>query len=364
MPDRAEQLLAALLIEAAMGYPNALHRRVPHPVVWAGALISTLERRWNGQHSSFDAQTSKRESRWIPTFAGMTREAKNRLAGVATVAILVLAATFFGLILEHLFSGWPGVLLLILVATTGLAQKSLHDHVRAVAEPLLAGNIGEARTALSKIVGRDTTPLDESGIAAAATESLAESLGDGIVTPAFWFLVAGLPGIFVFKAVSTADSLIGHKDERYRHFGWAAARLDDVMNFVPARLSGLLLCLSSPSFLRRQGARFFFGGAKGNGVPACAGTTADLTPHSAVHVMLRDARKHLSPNAGWPEAAMAGALGVTLGGGASYDGEWIGRATLGDGLRPQPQDLACALALYRRACLLLWLIVGGLAWAL
>ena len=258
MPDRAEQLLAALLIEAAMGYPNALHRRVPHPVVWAGALISTLERRWNGQHSSFDAQTSKRESRWLPAFSGMTREqAKNRLAGVATIAILVLAATFFGLILEHLFSGWPGVLLLILVATTGLAQKSLHDHVRAVAEPLLAGNIGEARIALSKIVGRDITPLDESGIAAAATESLSESLGDGIVTPAFWFLVAGLPGIFVFKAVSTADSLIGHKDERYRHFGWAAARLDDVMNFVPARLSGLLMCLASPS-LRRQGPGVFF----------------------------------------------------------------------------------------------------------
>ncbi|HKX23075.1 MAG TPA: cobalamin biosynthesis protein, partial [Rhizorhapis sp.] len=272
MPDRAEQLLAALLIEAAIGYPNALHRRLPHPVVWAGTLISALERRWNGQHSSSDTPQSKRESRWIPAFAGMTREeAKNRLAGVATIAILVLAATFFGLLLDHLLTGWPGVLLLILVATTGIAQKSLHDHVRAVSKPLLAGNIGEARTALSKIVGRDTAPLDESAIAAAATESLAESFGDGIVTPAFWFLVADLPGLFVFKAVSTADSLIGHKDERYRHFGWAAARLDDVMNFVPARLSGLLLCLSSPSFLRRQRPRFFFGGAKGSGAPACAG---------------------------------------------------------------------------------------------
>lgn len=308
MPDRAELLLAALLVEAAFGYPQTLHRRVPHPVVWAGKLIAALDRRWN---------------RGIAT--------RQRLAGIATAAILILISGGLGLALERILSGWTGAALLALLATTGLAQKSLHDHVRAVARPLAAGNLGQARAALSMIVGRDVQALDEDGISAAATESLAESFCDGVVTPAFWFLIAGLPGLFAFKAISTADSLIGHKDERHRHFGWAAARTDDLLNLIPARLAGALLCIAG---------------------------------RGGVRVMRRDARKHLSPNAGWPEAAMAGALGVRLGGGGSYDGEWIARAELGDGPRPQAQDLNRALTLYRRACLLLWLLIGGLAWAL
>ncbi len=313
MPDRAEQLLAALLLEAAFGYPQALHRRVPHPVAWAGKLIAAMDRRWNESGVAIKA----------------------RLTGIAAVAILILISGGLGLALEQILTGWTGATPLVLLATTGLAQKSLHDHVRAVAQPLAAGNLGEARTALAMIVGRDVQTLDEAGISAAATESLAESFCDGVVAPAFWFLVAGLPGLFAFKAISTADSLIGHKDERYRHFGWAAARTDDLLNLIPARLSGLLLCISGR------------GDARG-----------------AFRIMLRDARKHLSPNAGWPEAAMAGALGVRLGGGARYDGEWIARAELGDGPRPAQSHLDCALALYRRACLFLWLLAGGLAWAL
>lgn len=311
MPDRAEQLLAVLLIEALVGYPQALHRRVPHPVVWVGRLIAAMERRWNRDNQN------------------------KRLAGIATAAILLLPGIALGLALEHLLTGWTGAGLLILIATTGLAQKSLHDHVRAVARPLTAGRLEEARTALSMIVGRDTGALDEQGIAAAATESLAESFCDAVLAPAFWFFLAGLPGLFAFKAISTADSVIGHLDERYRQFGWASARLDDAMNFVPARIAGVLICLAT-----------FQDG------------------YAALRTMFRDARKHLSPNAGWTEAAMAGGLHVRLGGGAYYDGEWIARAELGDGRRPEADDLNRALSLYRNAILLLWLAVGGLAWAL
>jgi adenosylcobinamide-phosphate synthase len=338
MPDRAEQLLAALLLEAAFGYPQALHRRVPHPVVWAGKLIAAMDRRWNE--------------------AGVAIKA--RLAGIAAAAILILVGGGLGLALEQILTGWTGATLLVLLATTGLAQKSLHDHVRAVAQPLTAGNLDQARTALAMIVGRDVHALDEEGVAAAATESLAESFCDGVIAPAFWFLVAGLPGLFAFKAISTADSLIGHLDERHRHFGWAAARTDDLLNLIPARLSGLLLCaVSLPSPRRKPGSQEA-GWCATEGNPGLRRGDAG----NAFRIMLRDARKHLSPNAGWPEAAMAGALGVRLGGGARYDGEWISRAELGDGPRPTPSHLDRALALYRRACLILWLLAGGIAWAL
>lgn len=310
--DRAEQLLAALILEAALGYPQALHRRLPHPVVGIGMMITALDLRWN--------KTSRGTN---PLLA--------RLPGIATLAMLIMVSVSLGLILEHLLFGWTGAGLVILLATTGFAQKSLHDHVAAVFHPLAGGDLPPARGALSMIVGRDTQSLDEQGIAAAAIESLAESFCDGIVAPAFWFLLAGLPGLLAFKAISTADSLIGHMDKRYRYFGWASARTDDVLNFIPARLAGILLCMAGAGGWR---------------------------------IMWRDAGKHLSPNAGWPEAAMAGALNIRLGGGAAYDGEWIDRALLGKGPRPKEQDLGRALTIYRRACLLLWFIAGGLAWAL
>ncbi len=301
-------LLAALMVEALLGYPDRLHRRIPHPVVWVGRLIGGLDKAWN--------RGSALMQRW---------------SGIATILILIALPATVGLALEFTLTGWLGMALLIVIATTGLAQRSLYLHVREVLLPLKNGDVIEARKALSMIVGRDTDDLDEQAIAAAATESLAESLCDGIVAPAIWFLIAGLPGLFVFKAISTADSQIGHLDARYRHFGWAAARADDVMNFVPARIAGCLICVAAPGGWR---------------------------------VMLRDARKHLSPNAGWSEAAMAGALAVQMGGGASYEGEWIARQTLGDGRRPKPADLAAALTIYVRACLLLWVMVGALIWAL
>jgi len=301
-------LLLALMVEAMVGYPDALHRRIPHPVVWVGHLISRLDRAWNKGSAS--------AKRW---------------AGIATAFVLISGSVAIGLALEIALTGWLGLALLVLIATIGLAQRSLYQHVQKVSVPLEQGNLAGARQALSMIVGRDTENLDERGVASAATESLAESFCDGIVAPAFWFLIAGLPGLLAFKAISTADSQIGHMDDQYRHFGWAAARADDVMNFIPARVAGLLICIAG------------MGGWR---------------------IMARDARKHLSPNAGWSEAAMAGALNVRMGGGARYDGEWIGRETLGDGMRPGPAELKKGLTVYVRACLLLWLVVGALIWAL
>ncbi len=300
MLDRPTALLAVLVVEAALGYPA----RLPHPVNAVGQVITGLDRRWNrGNHRC--------------------------LSGVLVVLLLISAGAGVGLVIEHFATGWTGTIAIILIATTGLAQRSLHDHVAAVVRSLMEGDLDQARTAVSLIVGRDTAALDASGITAAATETLAESFCDGVVAPAIWFLAFGLPGLFTFKCISTADSMIGHLDNRYRDFGWASARTDDVMNWIPARVAGVLICVAG-----RGGWR----------------------------VMLRDAPKHLSPNSGWPESAMAGALGVQLGGGAAYDGEWIERAALGEGERPVPRDLRRALSIYRRACLGLWIITGALIW--
>ncbi len=303
---RPEQLLLALIGEAAIGYPAALFAAIGHPVTWIGAGIAALERGGN---------------RGGPV--------RRRAMGGGVVVVLIIGAGVIGWGMETLARGGWGVAAVMLVATTGFAQRSLDDHVRAVAGPLLAGDLIAARGAVARIVGRDTDTLDEAGVALAATESLAESFCDGVVAPAFWFLVAGLPGLLACKAINTADSMIGHRDDRYRWFGWAAARSDDVVNWVPARLSGLMIA------------------AAGGG---------------GFRTMVRDARHHASPNGGWPEAAMAGALGRRLGGPVRYDGEAAARAWLGDGAMPEAADLARALWIYRRACLLLWVMVGGVAW--
>ena len=289
----------ALGLEAVLGYPAALR----HPVAWPAAMIEALERRWNQ-----------------PTASDQLR----RLLGVVLMVLLIAAAVLLGVAIQGLLGGSLLALTLIaLVATTGLAQRSLHDHVAAVLRPLHAGDLPAARAAVAMIVGRDTDQLDAEGVAAAALESLAESFNDGVVAPAFWLLVGGLPGLFAYKSVNTADSLVGHKEPRWRMFGWAAARTDDLMNLIPARAAGGLIALAGAGGWR---------------------------------IMLRDARLHASPNAGWPEAAMAGALGVRLGGEARYDGVLTARPTFGDGPRPASADLARGLRLYRRACLLLWLI--------
>lgn len=298
--------LSALVVEAAFGYPDRLHRRLPHPVVGLGALIKRLEHVLNDGNATPFAR---------------------RIGGIATVAAVGGVAALAGLAASRL----PAPVR-VLAATLGLAQRSLDDHVVAVADALEAHHLAGARVAVGRIVGRDTAALDASGVAAAAIESLAESFNDGVVAPAFWLALGGLPGLYVYKAVNTADSLIGHMEPRWRAFGWAAARTDDLMNLAPARLAGALIAAAA-------------GGA-------------------AWRTMRRDAHAHASPNAGWPEAAMAGALGVRLGGPASYDGLLLERPTFGDGPAPEPEDLRRALHVYHRACGLLWSLVamGGRPW--
>lgn len=302
--NHATLLLAALIAEAALGYP----RRWPHPVQAAGAWTAACERRCNRG----DARMQ-------------------RLAGIALlVSLVVFGAASGWIVLRLAGQGW-GLIAVVLIATTGLAQRSLHDHVAAVLTLLASGDVPAARGAVAMIVGRDTATLDEAGIATAAIESLAESFCDGVVAPAFWLLIAGLPGLLVAKAINTADSMVGHRTPRLIRFGWACARADDGVNWLPARLSGALICL-----------------AGGHGW----------------RTMLRDARRHASPNGGWPEAAMAGALGRRLGGPVSYDGEPAMRAILGSGPAPDAADLRRALRLYRLACLGLWIATGVVAWAL
>ncbi|WP_294105165.1 adenosylcobinamide-phosphate synthase CbiB [Sphingomonas sp.] len=306
MTDRATLLLAALMTEAVIGYPAWLFAAAGHPVSWTGALIARLESDWN-----------------------IGSGTRRRAMGIAVVGVIIAASGGVGwAVMAALDDGWA-VMVFVLIVTTGLAQRSLHDHVAAVARPLAARNLSAARVAVSEIVGRDTQALDESSVSVAAIESLAESFCDGVVAPAFWFLIAGLPGMLICKAVNTADSMIGHRDARHRDFGWAAARTDDLMMLIPARLSGLMIA------------------AAGRG---------------GLPMMWRDARKHASPNGGWPEAAMSSALGRRLGGPVSYESEPSDRAWLGDGPAPDAADLVRALSIYHRACLLLWVIVGVIAW--
>jgi adenosylcobinamide-phosphate synthase len=293
----------ALALERTFGYPAAVLARIGHPVMWIGALISFCETRLNRSH-------------WSPN--------QRRLAGVTALVFMLFCVLVVALALEDLASFLPfGWLWEALIATTLLAQKELARAVRTVAEALRV-DLGAAREAVSHVVGRDPQSLDQPGIARAAVETLAESTSDGVVAPWFFLLLFGLPGIAIYKAVNTADSMIGHRNDRYRDYGWAAAKLDDVLNWIPARLTALLV----------TAACFFVPGAS----PSRAWATAK-----------RDAKKHDSPNAGWPEAAFAGALGLQLGGPRAYEGEVVdlpafgqGRADLG------PSDIEHALTLYRR----------------
>ncbi len=310
MPVELWVTAAALAVEACVGYPQALYTRIAHPVVWIGRLIETLEHRWNQPQRSDGAR---------------------RALGVATVVIVAGGAGAVGYAIQTSAQQLPyGTVVLVLVATVGLAQRSLYVHVRDVLRPLARNDVPAARTAVSRIVGRDTAQLTSSGIAAAAVESLAESFNDGIVAPAFWLAIGGLPGLFAYKALNTADSLIGHREPRWRMFGWAAARADDLANLLPARIAGLLIVIAGGGGLR---------------------------------VMWSDASRHASPNAGWPEAAMAGALDVQLGGATSYEGVLHGRPAFGAGRRPDAGDLARALQMYVEACAMLWALALALALA-
>ena len=305
--------LAALVFDAAVGWPDAVYRRVGHPVGGFARIIARCERRWNRETAG---------------------ENRRRLAGIFTLLLVIGVAASVAAIAAHAVRwvagpyAWIG---LAMLAAPGLAQRSLHDHVAPVAKALASGDLGAAREAVARIVGRDVAVLDEPGVARAAIESLAESFCDGVVAPLFWLLVLGLPGLWAYKAINTADSMIGHKEPRWRAFGWAAARVDDIANYLPARLAGLLICIAGPGGLR---------------------------------TMWRDGGKHASPNAGRPEAAMAGVLGVRLAGPVAYDGEILSKPWIGRGRSDaNAGNIWRALAVYRRACLLLWVIAGAVAWA-
>jgi adenosylcobinamide-phosphate synthase len=295
----------ALLIEAMFGYPDWLVRTIGHPVMWMGRLISILDRALNRESMS----TNER-----------------RAAGVLAVFVIISVTATVAYALERSLLSLPlGVALAAVAGSTLIAQRSLHDHVHRVAAALETDDVARARAAVSHIVGRDTRALDEAGIARAAIESLAENFSDGVVAPAFWLAAAGLAGGAVYKAINTADSMIGHRTPRHAAFGRAAARLDDLVNLPASRLSGLLLV-------------------------AAAAMTSGASPAGAWRTLRRDAPRHRSPNAGYPEAAMAGALGLTLAGPRVYGGIEVADALMGDGRRRAvPADIRAALSLYIRA---------------
>ena len=301
----AELALFALVLESVIGYPDKLNKRIPHPVIWFGRLISYLDSRFNSKTDSDSLQKRK---------------------GLFSLLIFVSAALAIGLAIQWLFSlfGAIGFLLLVLVSITGLAQLSLDTHVQRVYKDLLKKDLEAARRSVSMIVGRDPENLSEEEVTTAALESLSESFNDGVVAPVFWLLIGGLPGLAVYKIVNTADSMIGHRDEKYKNFGWASARFDDLLNLIPARLSGLLIVIAS-----RRG----------------------------LFTMLRQAKLHDSPNAGWPESAMAGGLKVKLGGPATYSGEVLMRPIFGSGEYPALEDFKKGIRISRISHFLLWMLV-------
>ncbi len=293
-------LLLALVTDALFGDPPLLWRRIPHPVVLVGRAIAALEAR-------------------------LWRERGARIAGLAVVLLLLAPLGLLAALLDPLLRSLPaGWILLGLLFFPWFAWRSLVDHVGAVAAALERG-CDAARRAVGHLVGRDPDRLDPPAIGRAAVESLAENFADGVVAPWFWTLLLGLPGLVLYKAVNTLDSMIGHRNARYREFGLVAARLDDLANWIPARLTAFLLAL------------------------AAGGRMMD-----ALRCIRRDARRHRSPNAGWPEAAMAGALRVRLSGPRVYEGELSPEPWIGDGPAEIGRaEIEAALALGWRAFLLL-----------
>ncbi len=294
-----------MLIELALGYPHQLLRVIGHPVTWIGWLIGVLDRFLNR-----DADGAV----W------------RRTAGIITVLVVLAIVGSIAYVLQHALFRLPfGILAVALLASTLLAQRSLYRYVADVATALETGGVEAGRAAVSHIVGRDAAALDASGVVRAAIESLAENFSDAIVAPVVWMTVAGLPGAAIYKAINTADSMIGHRTARYAAFGWAAARLDDLVNLPASRLAALFLI-------------------------AAAATSLSFDVGAAWSAVWQDASRHRSPNAGYPEAAMAGALGLSLAGSRVYNGVTIDDAVMGFGRRDaDAADIRRALALFRRA---------------
>ncbi|MBX5454522.1 MAG: adenosylcobinamide-phosphate synthase CbiB [Acidobacteriia bacterium] len=310
----------ALVLEAACDYPAPLQRRIGHPVQWLGAWIAALERALNRPERSV-----------------RTRSILGGCALVLILAVAVLPAVFLQSALRRLVPPLGANMLLALPAAALLASRSLFAHVGAVVEARRREGLAGARAAVSHIVGRNPQSLDAAGVMRAAIESLAENFSDAVVAPALWCALLGLPGIALYKAANTADSMLGHRTERLAAFGWAAARFDDLINLPASRLAALWLTLA-----------------------------ALFTPHAsaraACRAAWRDAPRHRSPNAGWPEAATAGALGLSLAGPRVYGETLVDDAWMGSGRKEaNSSDVLRALTLTRRAALLQIIVVAALA---
>ncbi|GAC1331560.1 MAG: adenosylcobinamide-phosphate synthase CbiB [Beijerinckiaceae bacterium] len=305
--------LLALSIEGTFGYPEALLHRIGHPVMWIGALIGWLDRALNRERDDFAH--------------------RRRMGTLALVILLAIVLAMTGLIAALAGNGLAGLVVLAILAASLPAQRSLGSHVKAVADGLDA-SLESGRAAVARIVGRDTAMLDEAGVARAAIESLAENFSDGIVAPIFWTALLGLPGGAAYKAVNTADSMLGHRNPRYEAFGFAAARLDDLVNLPASRMAAGLLIVATY-------------------------VTRGADPAAARAAVRSDAPKHRSPNAGWPEAAMAGALGLKLAGPRLYGGVAVDDAFMGSGRREaNAGDIRHALQLYRRALVVQWIALA------
>lgn len=299
---RLGAVFAAILIDAAIGEPPAIWQRIPHPVVLMGEAVAWLDRKFNPDNAKPEAR---------------------RAAGKLVAALIVGAGLLVGSIAGVLIDLVPlGGLVEAIAVVVILAGRSLYDAVAAVGSALANDGVSGGRTAVARIVGRDPETLDEAGVARAGIESLAENFSDGVIAPVFWYLLLGLPGLIAYKAVNTADSMIGYRTPRHIDFGSATARLDDVLNWVPARLTGSLVVMAA----------LVSGGDWRHSVAA----------------MGSDADRHRSPNAGWPEAAMAGALGLALAGPRRYGGQMVDDALMNAGGRrdARPGDIAAALGLY------------------
>lgn len=301
----------AWIFEALFGWPAWLYAGIKHPVVWIGTLIAIADKALNRNH-----------------FSHTVRYVLGALASLALIALTTTLAALIAWACHH----WVwGVAIEAVIASSLIATRSLYDHVDAVVRPLLAGDLAQARQAVAQIVGRDPERLDAAGIARASLESLAENASDGVIAPIFWGVIFGLPGIVAYKTINTLDSMIGHKSARYHAFGGFAARLDDAVNLIPARLTGVLFALAGWS-------------------------------GQALRIMVRDAHRHRSPNAGWSESALAGVLGIRLSGPRAYgegvrDEPWLNE----DAPDPNASHVKQGLKLYRRAMGLGWLMVVILA---
>jgi adenosylcobinamide-phosphate synthase len=310
-------LFFALIVDRAVGDPDGAWRRVPHPVVLFGRAVSLVDKHFNRK--------------------GLD-DRDRRTYGMMAILALLIGSVLVGVLVARIltYAGFFGILLEIVVVAILLAQKSLADHVFAVGQGLRKDGIAGGRRAVAMVVGRDPNSLDRAGVCRAAIETLAENYSDGVVAPAFYYALFGLPGLFAYKMLNTADSMIGHKTPRYRQFGWAAARLDDFANWPAARLSALFIALAS--WLRR-------------GRPSA---------RKSVSVALRDHGLHRSPNSGWPESAMAGSLDIALAGPRSYVGERVmepmqnsaGRNNIG------PTDIDAAIEVFWSACTVLIVAVA------